>query len=151
MEWYGQWYSDMYNRVLSSPINNLAVGFTSRRTRSHLISDEYNTALYHTARNRDASKDASSSSSSSSTGGKDPLMRELVITPKGWDKVDSEAKKLPFSPHKHNWRRSTKVPAIFINCTTLNTGHLWRFTPTYMVTCNHLPDTLPIVGVACMR
>lgn len=97
--------SDMYNRVLSNPIDNLAVGFTSKRTRTDLISNEYNRALYTNVRALVPN----------------PLMRELLITPKGWNKVDSESKKLPFSPHKHNWRRSTKVPALFLNCTTLNT------------------------------
>jgi predicted acylesterase/phospholipase RssA len=37
-----------------------------------------------------------------------------------------------FNPGKHNWLRAHKVPALIINATTVNTGHAWRFTPTWM-------------------
>jgi predicted acylesterase/phospholipase RssA len=38
----------------------------------------------------------------------------------------------PFNPAKHNWLRAHKVPAFFLNATTVNTGHAWHFTPTWM-------------------
>lgn len=37
-----------------------------------------------------------------------------------------------FNPTKHNWLRSDKVPALILNATTVNTGHAWQFTPTWM-------------------
>jgi predicted acylesterase/phospholipase RssA len=37
-----------------------------------------------------------------------------------------------FHPRNHNWRRQAKVPALILNATTLNTGHLWQFTATWM-------------------
>jgi predicted acylesterase/phospholipase RssA len=37
-----------------------------------------------------------------------------------------------FNPGKHNWLRAHKVPAFILNATTVNTGHAWRFTPTWM-------------------
>jgi predicted acylesterase/phospholipase RssA len=37
-----------------------------------------------------------------------------------------------FNPGKHNWLRAHKVPALILNATTVNTGHAWRFTPTWM-------------------
>lgn len=37
-----------------------------------------------------------------------------------------------FNPGKHNWLRANKVPALIINATTVNTGHAWHFTPTWM-------------------
>ena len=37
-----------------------------------------------------------------------------------------------FNPAKHNWLRAHKVPALILNATTVNTGHAWRFTPTWM-------------------
>ena len=37
-----------------------------------------------------------------------------------------------FNPGKHNWLRADKVPALILNATTVNTGHAWRFTPTWM-------------------
>jgi predicted acylesterase/phospholipase RssA/Mrp family chromosome partitioning ATPase len=37
-----------------------------------------------------------------------------------------------FRPKYHNWRRSNKVPTLVLNATTLNTGHNWQFTATWM-------------------
>jgi Patatin-like phospholipase len=37
-----------------------------------------------------------------------------------------------FNPGKHNWLRAHKVPALIINATTVNTGHAWHFTSTWM-------------------
>lgn len=37
-----------------------------------------------------------------------------------------------FNPTKHNWLRADKVPALILNATTVNTGHAWQFTPTWM-------------------
>jgi len=37
-----------------------------------------------------------------------------------------------FNPRKHNWLRAHKVPALILNATTVNTGHAWQFTPTWM-------------------
>ncbi|MDR4467770.1 MAG: patatin-like phospholipase family protein [Nitrospira sp.] len=37
-----------------------------------------------------------------------------------------------FNPKIHNWKRRHKVPALILNATTLNTGHNWQFTATYM-------------------
>ncbi len=37
-----------------------------------------------------------------------------------------------FNPKRHNWRRGAKVPILIINATTLNTGHNWQFTATWM-------------------
>jgi predicted acylesterase/phospholipase RssA len=37
-----------------------------------------------------------------------------------------------FHPRRHNWLRQAKVPVLILNATTLNTGHLWQFTATWM-------------------
>ena len=37
-----------------------------------------------------------------------------------------------FNPIRDNWLRHDKVPALVINATTVNTGHAWQFTPTWM-------------------
>lgn len=37
-----------------------------------------------------------------------------------------------FSPKLHNWRREAKVPMLILNSTTLNTGHNWQFTASWM-------------------
>jgi predicted acylesterase/phospholipase RssA len=37
-----------------------------------------------------------------------------------------------FQPRDHNWRRRNKVPALILNATSLNTGHGWQFTVSFM-------------------
>lgn len=37
-----------------------------------------------------------------------------------------------FSPRNGNWRRAAKVPILMLNATTLNTGHNWQFTASWM-------------------
>lgn len=51
-------------------------------------------------------------------------MSELVIAP-----ADSRQ---GFSPAWGNWRRGAKVPILVLNATTVNTGHAWQFTATWM-------------------
>jgi hypothetical protein len=51
----------------------------------------------------------------------------LEVTPRG-----SGSEKHPLLARRDNWRRRAKVPSLFLNATTLNTGHLWQFGITYM-------------------
>ena len=37
-----------------------------------------------------------------------------------------------FNPVRDNWLRHDKVPALVLNATSVNTGHGWQFTPTWM-------------------
>jgi len=37
-----------------------------------------------------------------------------------------------FRPKDHNWRRAAKVPILILNATSLNTGHNWQFTASWM-------------------
>jgi predicted acylesterase/phospholipase RssA/MinD-like ATPase involved in chromosome partitioning or flagellar assembly len=37
-----------------------------------------------------------------------------------------------FTPRADNWRRAAKVPVLILNATTLNTGHNWQFTTSWM-------------------
>jgi predicted acylesterase/phospholipase RssA len=51
-------------------------------------------------------------------------LNQLTIEPKG------EAS--DFAPKLDNWRRTAKVPTLILNATTLNTGHNWQFTASWM-------------------
>jgi predicted acylesterase/phospholipase RssA len=57
-------------------------------------------------------------------------MHDLVFTPADHnpDLTGSNC----FNPGKHNWLRAHKVPALILNATTVNTGHAWQFTSTWM-------------------
>jgi len=51
-------------------------------------------------------------------------LNDLFIEPRGEDKQ--------FTPKYDNWRRSAKVPILILNATSLNTGHNWQFTASWM-------------------
>ena len=57
-------------------------------------------------------------------------MHELPFTPK--DHNPALAGTGEFNPVQHNWLRHDKVPVLVLNATTVNTGHGWQFTPTWM-------------------
>lgn len=57
-------------------------------------------------------------------------MDQLVFKPADHDATLTGSE--TFNPGKHNWLRAHKVPALILNATTVNTGHAWRFTPTWM-------------------
>lgn len=52
-------------------------------------------------------------------------LTDLYILPK-----DEDPNK--FRPKDHNWRRVAKVPELILNATSLNTGHNWQFTASWM-------------------
>jgi predicted acylesterase/phospholipase RssA len=58
------------------------------------------------------------------------LMDQLVFQPPDHDPVLTRSDS--FNPAKHNWLRTHKVPALILNATTVNTGHAWHFTSTWM-------------------
>ena len=57
-------------------------------------------------------------------GGGDWRMPELTVAPAGRGEN--------FSLRYENWRRDAKVPMLVLNATTLNTGHNWQFSATWM-------------------
>ena len=57
-------------------------------------------------------------------------MNQLAFTPADHNAALTGPGK--FNPGKHNWLRAHKVPALILNATTVNTGHAWHFTPTWM-------------------
>jgi predicted acylesterase/phospholipase RssA len=57
-------------------------------------------------------------------GGGPRWLAELNVVPLGEPET--------FSPKQQNWRRQAKVPILILNATTLNTGHNWQFTTSWM-------------------
>jgi predicted acylesterase/phospholipase RssA len=72
-------------------------------------------------------------------------MDELVFKPQDHDPKLTGSEQ--FNPGKHNWLRAHKVPALILNATTVNTGHAWHFTPTWMGespwTIHEAADSIP--------
>ena len=54
---------------------------------------------------------------------KERILRKLTVKPKG----DEDG-----IPKHDNWRRTNKVPILILNATSMNTGHNWQFTATWM-------------------
>jgi predicted acylesterase/phospholipase RssA len=50
------------------------------------------------------------------------------------DQLLVQSDKIPadFAPKLDNWHRAAKVPILILNATTLNTGHNWQFTASFM-------------------
>ncbi len=58
-------------------------------------------------------------------------MQDLKIHPI-YEEDGNSSKNNDFNPKTDNWKRKYKVPTLVINATTLNTGHCWQFTATWM-------------------
>jgi hypothetical protein len=58
------------------------------------------------------------------TGKNKVFLNDLLIRPK--DSTED------FAPKLDNWHRKAKIPILILNATTLNTGHNWQFTATWM-------------------
>jgi predicted acylesterase/phospholipase RssA len=101
---------NLRTRVLASPRVSLEILFADQ-TRTKYLGDLFEAELYAQVKD-DHPK------------GAPRWLDELVIKPLG--EPDD------FHPRSHNWRRNAKVPALILNATTLNTGHLWQFTATWM-------------------
>ena len=60
-------------------------------------------------------------------------MSDLRITPRVESKAGhSEPANLGFKPAFSNWRRRAKVPVLLLNTTSLNSGHNWHYTASWM-------------------
>ena len=97
-------------RLLSEFVTQLKAMFWPAYTRTQRLGELYESELY--ARVKDGK------------GEVERWMDELKFTPKGEDPR--------FNPKYDNWRRRNKVPTLVLNATTLNTGHNWQFTATWM-------------------
>ncbi len=54
------------------------------------------------------------------------ILTDLFVQPCGWNGGSD------FNPVLYNWRREVKVPNLVLNTTSLNTGHSWQFTASFM-------------------
>ena len=98
-------------QVISGFTSNLKMIFSSNYTRTQKLGELYEKFLYRPILYGENAPDT-------------PIkMEELFITPKG---------ETSFSFKKDNWRRRNKIPNLILNATSLNTGHNWQFTASWM-------------------
>ena len=62
----------------------------------------------------------------------DRWLNDLFIQPLVETATGGTAPDEGFSPKLHNWKRNAKVPILILNATTLNTGHVWQFSASWM-------------------
>src|SRR6185436_8118292 len=91
-----------------SPLASLKTAFIPNYTRTERVGELYESEIF-----------------SRIDGVNPPLyLNKLFIKPKGAP--------TDLAPKTDNWRRSAKVPMLVLNATTLNTGHNWQFTASWM-------------------
>jgi len=101
---------NLRTRVAASLATNLKMLFLPNYSRTRRLGELYEKNLFARVQDRE--------------DGKERWLNNLRIQPSG------EASS--FSPKDHNWRRQAKVPILILNATSLNTGHNWQFTASYM-------------------
>lgn len=97
-------------RILANPLTNLKMIFRSSYSRTQRLGELYEELIYNRVKDGE--------------GDKQRWLNDLFIQP------DDEAKN--FNPRRDNWRRSCKIPQLVLNATTLNSGHNWQFTASWM-------------------
>ncbi len=100
--------------ALSDIRKNIEMIYSNEYSRSHRLGELYEEAFYSVI-GESGEKRASP-----------PTMPDLLITPA------DEAEGSRFNPRFSNWRRLAKVPVLILNATSLNSGHNWHFTASWM-------------------
>jgi predicted acylesterase/phospholipase RssA len=93
------------SRIFSGFTGNLKMFFRRKYTRTHRLGELYEKYLY----------------SKVTCPGKPVYISDLKILPYS-----------SFNPKSDNWSRPDKIPMLVLNATTLNTGHNWQFTVSWM-------------------
>jgi len=101
-------------RIFLNPWKNLRIFFQKDYTRSHRLGELYEKHLYRKLIRNTHPED------------KPILMHTLRIRPA--DVPDGQY----FNLKTENWNRRNKVPMLVLNATSLNTGHNWQFTASWM-------------------
>lgn len=97
-------------RILANPWANLKMIFFPSYSRTQRLGELYESLIYKRVKDGE--------------GGKKRWLTDLYISPR--EKQDN------FLPRRDNWARRCKVPELVLNATTLNTGHNWQFTASWM-------------------
>jgi len=102
--------TNIRSRVFGSIWANLRMFFQPGYSTTRRLGELYESQLY--SRVRDGRE------------GAPRYLPDLLVQPRG--------ERSAFKPKYDNWRRAAKVPMLVLNATTLNTGHNWQFTASWM-------------------
>jgi predicted acylesterase/phospholipase RssA len=105
-------------RVAVNPLKNLKMFWSSEYSRTTRIAELYERHLYARVKDGDEQKER--------------WLNGLTIAPVMKTEDGTTFCDLDFAPKYQNWRRDAKVPILVLNAATLNTGHTWQFTASWM-------------------
>jgi predicted acylesterase/phospholipase RssA len=105
-------------RVAASPWMNLKMIFVPSYSRTTRVGDLYESEIFRRVNDGE--------------GEKERWLNELDIYPAIKDGGGRSVPDAQFNPKTGNWLRESKVPVLILNAATLNTGHTWHFTTSYM-------------------
>jgi predicted acylesterase/phospholipase RssA/tetratricopeptide (TPR) repeat protein len=97
-------------RVIGNLFSNIRMIFSSRYSRTMRLGELYEKHIYSRVKDH--------------LDHKPRWIDDMKIMP-----VDEHES---FNPKRDNWRRKNKIPIMILNATSLNTGHVWQFTASYM-------------------
>jgi predicted acylesterase/phospholipase RssA len=102
-------------RIFTNPVSSFKMMFSKNYSRTNRLGELYEKHLY----------DKIFRKKTGPTGPQDRkiYMTDLIIQP--MDHPD-------FNISIDNWKRVNKIPQLILNATTLNTGHNWQFTASWM-------------------
>lgn len=109
--------TNIRTRVAVNPLKNFRIFWSNEYSRTTRAAELYERHLYSKV------KDGHSKG--------ERWLNDLTISPltKTNGKIEKDD---TFTPKYQNWRRDAKVPILVLNAATLNTGHTWQFTATWM-------------------
>ena len=105
-------------RVAVNPLKNFRMFWSKDYSRTVRVAELYERYLFALVPNADESGEH--------------WLNGLTISPFTLDPTGNKFKDRDFSPKYQNWRRDAKVPILVLNAATLNTGHTWQFTASWM-------------------
>ncbi|CAN5692836.1 hypothetical protein BH11BAC3_BH11BAC3_08640 [soil metagenome] len=109
-------------RIFSNIVSNFKMIFDKHYSRTHRLGELYERHLYQQIWERNPNSDLADTVRKN---GGHIYMNDLFINPKLNEKET-------FSFSTDNWKRSNKIPQLVLNATSVNTGHNWQFTASWM-------------------
>ena len=105
-------------RVAINPLKNFRMFWSTDYSRTVRAAELYEQYLYALVKDGHPTK-------------KERYLNDLTIAPLT-ETSDGPKKNTTFNPKYQNWTRSAKIPILVLNAATLNTGHTWQFTASWM-------------------
>lgn len=112
---------NMRTRVVGNLASNLKMVFDGSYSRTERLGELFEKHIYRRIKGEDGR----------------PLtdaltMDQLRIHPKQAHSEGASGNERAFDLRRDNWKRRNKVPTLVLNATSLNTGHNWQFTTSFM-------------------